>query len=224
MIKKKNLFYSNFSSIKYYNKNRNKIKDLYRSEKAFFIKAIKKNKNIVDFGCAIGNFIKIIKQIKKDKFDYIGLDNQPKLIKIAKKKFPKKKFYLIKSWRFPLKSKYDLVFSFGVLHHLKDWKKYIKSMKKISKKYLLFDVRLIKGRTVNSNKQYQKICFNDKWDGFSKIRYITINKNEFKKFLISELSEYKIKILSYKNNVSENYVGKFKKVWMTTILAEKIQT
>ncbi len=88
MIKKKNLFYSNFSSIKYYNKNRNKIKDLYRSEKAFFIKALKQSKNIVDFGCAIGNFIKIIQQIKKDKFDYIGLDNQPKLIKIAKKKFP----------------------------------------------------------------------------------------------------------------------------------------
>ena len=80
-----NNYYSNNASIKYYEKNRFKINHLYKSEKNFFLSKTKKSKSFFDLGCAIGNFVNIISEIKKKKFQYLGLDNQKKLIKIAKK-------------------------------------------------------------------------------------------------------------------------------------------
>ena len=216
-----NNYYSNNASIKYYEKNRLKINHLYKSEKNFFLSKTKKSKSFLDLGCAIGNFVNIISEIKKKKFQYLGLDNQKKLIKIAKKKYPNYDFNLIKDHKFLIKKKYDFVFSLGVLHHVKDWKSYILSMKKSSKKYLLFDVRLTDSKTINSIKQFQKITFGKKWDGHSKIRYITINKFDFHKFLKKNFKNYKIHKKEYLHKVGKGYVGVYKKVIMTTILCEK---
>ena len=87
--------------------------------------------------------------------------------------------------------------------------------------YLLFDLRLTNQNTINSNKQFQKITFGKKWDGKSKIRYITIKKGELDLFLKINFKNFKIKFKQYIHNVGEGYVGIHKKVFMTTILCEK---
>ena len=216
-----NKFYSSKTSINYYKKNRSKIKHLYNSERFFFTKIAKKSNSFLDVGCALGNFVKIIKKLKKENFEYMGLDNQASLIKLAKKKFPHKKFYLIKNHHFPSNKKFDLVFCFGTLHHISNWKKYLLSMKNRTNTYLLFDLRLPNQNTINSNKQFQKITFGRKWDGKSKIRYITIKKRELDLFLKKNFKDFKIKFKQYIHKVGEGYVGIHKKVIMTTILCEK---
>ena len=216
-----NKYYSNKQSIDFYKNNRNKVKHLYRSEKKFFIKAAKKSNSFLDLGCALGGFINIINEIKKKKFNYLGLDNQYKLIKIAKKNNPKYNFLLITKNNFPLKKKFDLVFSLGTLHHIKKWKTYILQMKKLSNRYLLFDVRLTKDLTTNSLKQFQKITFGKKWDRCSKINYVTINYLEFETFLNKNFKHFKIEKIKYLNKVGKGYVGKYKKVIMATFLLEK---
>ena len=105
-----NNYYSNKASIKFYENNRCKISHLYKSEKNFFICKTKKSKTFLDLGCAIGNFINIINEIKKKRFEYLGLDNQNKLINIAKKRFPNYNFKLIKDHRFKLKKNMILFF------------------------------------------------------------------------------------------------------------------
>ena len=55
--------YANTTSINYYLNNRNNFKDLYKSEKKFFKKAVINSNTILDVGCAVGNFINVIKSI-----------------------------------------------------------------------------------------------------------------------------------------------------------------
>ena len=216
-----NKFYSNKTSINYYKNNRSKIKHLYKSERFFFSNIAKKSNSFLDVGCALGNFVKIIKKIKKENFEYMGLDNQALLIKLAKKKFPNKKFHIIRNHSFPNNNNYDLVFSLGTLHHISYWRRYILSMKKRTKKYLLFDVRITKQNTINSDKQFQKITFGKKWDGKSKIRYITIKNKEFNFFLKKNFKNFKVQINKYEHKVGDGYVGIHKKVFMTTVLCKK---
>ena len=103
----------------------------------------------------------------------------------------------------------------------KKWKTYILQMKKLSNRYLLFDVRLTKDLTTNSFKQFQKITFGKKWDMYSKINYVTINYLEFETFLNKNFKRFKIEKIKYLNKVGKGYVGKYKKVIMATFLLEK---
>ena len=48
------------TQIKKFTESRNKIKDLYPSEKKFFLDLAKNSKTFLDFGSATGNFIDII--------------------------------------------------------------------------------------------------------------------------------------------------------------------
>ena len=45
--------------------SRNNIKDLYKSEKYFFIKLLRNVNSFLDIGCAGGGFFKIIRKFKK---------------------------------------------------------------------------------------------------------------------------------------------------------------
>ena len=90
-----------------------------------------------------------------------------------------------------------------------------------SKKYVIFDVRITKEKTVNSEKQYQKIYFSGNYDGKSKIKYITINKKEFSLFLGNLTKNYVYKTYSYKHKVSKNFVGRYKKVLMKVVFIDK---
>ena len=218
---KNNLKYSNKASLNYYKINRKNLSDLYKSEKKFFKNSVLHSNSFLDYGCNIGNFVSIIKEIKNTEFQYTGIDNNKKLINLAKKNNPNYVFKTIYNQKFSNKKKYDLVFSFGTLHHIKNWEKCIISLKKLTNKYLLFDIRLTESKTTNSLTQYQKIVFNSKWDKKSKIRYITINKNYFDTFIRANLNEFRIKKISYKSNVGKGYVGKHKTVLMTSVLCVK---
>ena len=45
-------------------------KDLYKSEKYFFIKLLRNVNSFLDIGCAGGGFFKIIRKFKKSKRNY----------------------------------------------------------------------------------------------------------------------------------------------------------
>mgnify|MGYP005993920725 FL=1 len=74
--------------IDFYAGNRNKISDLYLSEKKplSFIKKKKKVKSILDYGCAVGGFYKIFQQYFNKTIYYHGLDTEKNVIIAAKKK------------------------------------------------------------------------------------------------------------------------------------------
>ncbi len=74
---------------------------------------------VLDLGCGNGRFYDFIKNIEMP-YDYTGLDENPKLLELARKKHRKQCF---KEWDVItnlscVESKYNLVTAFGVTHHI----------------------------------------------------------------------------------------------------------
>ena len=107
--------------------NKNYKKDSERIRK--FIKRYKKTKgrDLIEFACGSGNFLKYL---KKD-FNWIGVDINEEMLKIAKKKVKGVKFFKGNMVNIKINKKFDVVLclfsSIGYLRNYKNLKKTIKN-------------------------------------------------------------------------------------------------
>ena len=101
------------------------------------LKKIKNVKNVFEFGTNIGNNLDIIKKSKK-KIQTYGIEINKLASKISEKKGHKILVGSVKN-QIKLKSKFDLVFTCGLLIHInpKDLNKVYKNIFALSKKYIL---------------------------------------------------------------------------------------
>jgi len=184
--------------IKYISENRKNYNDLYLGEKILLNEYFKKGCSVLDVGCAQGGFVNILSQIEK-KFSYLGIDYNEEMLAIAKKKQPNYKFINIKKNNFSkyINQKFDLVIIFGILHLNKDWKKIIKEGYKLTKKYLIFDLR-------ESNKKISKNIYLNLGNSKKKIPYNVIETKKIEIFLKNEFKNKKIVKVSY-DGLSSKY-------------------
>lgn len=130
--------------VNFYSSNRNKINDLYLSEKKplSYIKK-KKIKSVLDYGCAVGGFYRIFRTYFKKNIYYHGVDIEKNVINEAKKEFKnfsKIKFSNIKKGKLKEKSnKYSLSFCTGVLNHNSNYKSIISELIRVSSNYIFID-------------------------------------------------------------------------------------
>ncbi len=130
--------------VEFYANNRNKISDLYLSERKplSFIKK-EKIKSIIDYGCAVGGFYQIFKKYFNNKIYYHGLDFEKNVIDKAKIKFKnskKTKFSNLKKGKIKEKNnKYSLSFCTGVLNHNSNYKFIISELIRVSSDYIFID-------------------------------------------------------------------------------------
>ena len=130
--------------INFYANNRDKVNDLYISEKTplSFIKK-KEIKSILDYGCAVGGFYSIFQKYFKKKIYYHGLDSERNVVDQAKKKFrniDRIKFSKIQKGNLNEKNgKYTLSFCTGVLNHNSNYKSIISELVRVSSKYIFID-------------------------------------------------------------------------------------
>jgi len=79
---------------------------------------------ILDLGCGNGRLSEIF---RGSDIKYSGVDFSPELIKIARKKYAKEKFYLADALTLPfLDNSFDKVYTLAVLHHIPSWEMRIK--------------------------------------------------------------------------------------------------
>ena len=176
--------------IKFISENRKNYNSLYIGERILLDQYFKKNYSVLDIGCAQGGFINILKKINK-KFTYVGIDYNKKMLDIAKKRYPNNEFVYTKQNDYSkyIKKKFDLVIIFGILHLNKEWKKIIKEAYKLSKRYLIFDLR-------ESNKIIKKKIYLNLGNK-KKIPYYIIKRKEVENFLKKEFRNKEIIKLSY---------------------------
>ena len=223
--KDKSPYGGNQDSLNYWVSHRNKVSDLYKSEKKYFIKKIKNCDSFIDFGCAAGGFCQIINSLKQKNYKYTGIDISSNLISIAKQKYPNHNFKVCNGKTLPSKvQKHDLVFSFGTLHHSKYYLKIISQMLKLAKKYTLFDLRFTTHKSlINKKISFQKLKYGKKFSKKYNISYNILNFREFINDIIKITSKkYGVEIYGYYHKPHKNVVTPYKKMFMATVLINKL--
>ena len=214
--------------LNYYTYNRSSITDLYKSEISLLKKINKNNvKNILDFGCAAGNFFNIFRSFFNKKIKYKGIDFEKRFIKIANKKYKKVKnatFSIQKGSRLKYKKNYaDLVFCTSVLHHVYNYKKIINELIRVSSRYIFIDsprIHFTKSRvgSMNLSERFKsKIKSNI-------VNYYVVNLEDYLRFLNFTFKKRKInQVYFFCGNLpySSKYLNFKEKIIYLTMLLYK---
>ena len=215
--------WSSQNAVNYYRSHRNSINDLYGSEEFFIESVLKKGKTLLDVGCATGGFSKIVKTYNEN-LEYTGIDISPRMISEAKECNPEDNFFLCNGEKidFPDNS-FDIVISFGVLHMTEKWEKLLAEALRVCREALLFDVRIVENEGIcDTEKSYQNLEFDGRWDGFSRAPYVVVNIDEFFGYLtdmkpgIRTLMTY-----DYWHPVSKMTVSPYEEVCMAVLCLGK---
>lgn len=210
-------------SIEFWQGSRCTIEELYPSERIFFDEIIKSSRSFLDVGCAAGGFGKIIRRQIPDA-KYTGIDISKDLIQVARQNgLSGCDFLEFDGVTIPLKTSFDSVFSFGVLHHAAEPIKLISEMMRVSAGSVLFDLRLTHGPELTDSKiHYQRIAFAENSTSNVTIPYYVYNWSKF----LSELDRinddrFKTKIYSYKIMPTTLASLPKKEIYTATFLLER---
>lgn len=114
-----------------------RVKNIYKPKVDFLTSIIKKKFKLVDMGCGAGHFVKAL---ENKKIDAIGYDTSKELCKLGNLKVKKNKIINIKlsdSYKIVEESQnIDVLSMIGVLEHLVDPSRMLRSFKKSNIKYL----------------------------------------------------------------------------------------
>lgn len=95
--------------------------------------SIKKKDKVLDLGCGDGLNISILHSLGIR--DVVGVDISKELIRLAKKNNSKTKFYVGSAEKLPFKKEtFDVIFVDSVFHHIIDYQKVVKELKRVLKK------------------------------------------------------------------------------------------
>jgi len=208
--------YSNV--VNFYTKHRNKIEDLYESEKFFLPGILFPGVKVLDIGCAAGGFYNIMCNLQS-KIEYVGIDISPLLIKKARDKYPEVKFLTANAISLPFKKgEFNIVFSSGVFHMEPDYMKAIEEAYRVTNKFLLFDLRLTRYK---GGFFYQKLVFERESNG-PKAPYIVCNIDKIVSFLENlNPKPLEIQVKGYYRKPSSTAFVKYKKIYMAIFLIRK---
>ena len=125
--------------------NREALEKLYPSESWAIYRLILDSNSTLDLGCGNGAMSQVVKKINKN-CKYFGVDFQKKLISLAKKKYLSSKFVSddLENFLSQKNKLYDTVMLWSVIKSFKNWREIILSSLNLSKKYLVFDIRVVK--------------------------------------------------------------------------------
>ncbi|VEN74486.1 conserved hypothetical protein [Candidatus Desulfarcum epimagneticum] len=210
--------------VNFFISNRKYIEDVYPSEKYFLDEYLQPGMRALDYGCAAGGFCNILKNGYHLPYsNYWGVDQSFQMIETARQLYPRANFETDLNEIFKKKMKFDLVFSFGVLHMTFNWEKILHNLYHLASKYLIFDLRIITGETTieNIDQSFQTLSFNKATSGEEieclNVPYIILNNQDVENRL-SKIYKKRDRLLrySYTRPVSETVTSPYSEVEMTS--------
>lgn len=204
----------------YYTDYRNKFEDLFDSEKKFMNEFSSLNGSYLDIGCALGGMYEILHALNP-KIHYTGIDIAPKLLAIAKKKYPDCEFRLYDGISLPYDNNtFDRILTLGTTVHDPNFTDLLLEAYRVTKDALFFDIRLIQNMPTISSMDKGHVL-----DGSGvKYPYVIANYSNFIETL-SHLSPSPLKIKGYgywgKANEDAVLAKGYEKICMATFLLYK---
>ncbi len=168
--------------LKYYENYRNKLDDLFKSEKYFMPEFVLPKKSYLDVGCAVGGMYEILTAFESN-VDYKGIDVSSEMIDCAKINYPEIDFEVgdaAKGLCFK-DNAFSRVITLGTTVHEQNYKSLLKESYRVAEDVLFFDIRLV----------YDKPTLNDLGRGYvedeSDIQYpyVVVNYDELVEFFNS---------------------------------------
>lgn len=202
----------------YYTGYRNRIEDLFPSERHFLNKVVEESEQILDVGCASGGMYQIMHAMKPS-LNYTGIDIAASLVETAKKTYPGVSFHIGDGVTLPFADNaFGSVVSFGTTVHDQDYEKLIRDCYRVTSRYFLFDIRLVVDLpSINDIEQGYVL------DGVGfKYPYTVTNVSDFVSF-IKSLNSERARIFGYwgKANEFTKLPPGYEKLCMCGVLLEK---
>ena len=137
--------WSNQSAIDYYYQNRHDISDLYPSEKVFLPRVLFPGATVLDVGCASGGFFNIMRAFEPN-IEYTGIDLSERAVELARERYPEARFVLTEGFELPFEdNSFDIVHCTSVFNNEPNYQEMMKEMYRVSNRFVLVDIRLLKG-------------------------------------------------------------------------------
>jgi SAM-dependent methyltransferase len=156
----------------FYTNHRNRVEDLYASERRFLPWLARQSQSVLDVGCATGGFSRIWKHFRPD-IRYTGIDVSSNLIHGARKAFPELRFEVGDCAEgLPFENRYSsVVAALGWLHWEPRYLNALEELWRLTQDFLFFDVRLRSYPEGNLCGK-QQVAFAGEWDGQTTTPYL----------------------------------------------------
>ena len=215
--------WSQSSAIDFYDKNRNQVSDLYPSERVFLSRVLFPGAKVLDVGCASGGFFSIMRSLEPH-IEYTGIDISEAAIELAKQKYPEARFLATGGIEIPFEDhRFDLVHCTSVLVIEPRYKELLKEMYRVSNRFVLADIRLLKdiANHPSLGDSRYRIQFEGDFGGAT-VPYVVCDADEVANYILELDPKPKaLRGTGYLHKVTEMAETPFSEVCMTILLIQK---
>ena len=146
--------WSKQSAIDYYSQHRHEVSDLYPSERVFLPRVLFPGAKVLDVGCASGGFFNIMRTFEP-LIEYTGIDLSEKALELARVRYPEATFRLTTGFDLPFEDNtFDLVHCTSIFNNEPNYQGMLKEMYRVSNRFVVADIRLLKGIGCQQNSVY----------------------------------------------------------------------
>jgi SAM-dependent methyltransferase len=178
---------------------------------------------VLDVGCASGGFFNIMRTLEP-LIEYTGVDIAEPAIALARQKYPDTRFEVTEGSALPFADDtFDIVHCTKVLVIEPRYQEVLKEMYRVSNRFVIADLRLLKG--IGNERDFQnsfyKVQLNDDRVEFT-VPYVVNDADEVANFILQlEPKPKALRGTGYFHQVAEEAVTPYGEVCMTMLLVQK---
>lgn len=162
-------------SLKFFAAHRDRVDDLYRSERHFLPEVLARVRTVLDVGCAAGGFSQVMRALNP-AVEYTGLDVVPEFVALAASRYPESRFVVGDGIQYSTPpNSYDLAHSTGILHLNSRHEEIVTALYEQARHYVLCDFRATTGPRVEGTF---RLDFEGAGDRRPLLPYIVLNLDE----------------------------------------------
>ncbi len=212
--------WSKQSAIDFYYQNRHEISDLYPSEKIFLPRVLFPGARVLDVGCASGGFFNIMRSFEPC-VEYTGVDLSERAVELARERYPEARFIVTEGFGLPFEDNtFDIVHCTSVFNNEPNYQAMLKEMYRVSNRFVLADIRLLKG-IGNQEKSVYNIQFNGE-QVEAIVPYVVNDADEVADFILHlEPRPTALRGTGYFHQVAKEANTPYGEVCMTVLLIQK---